>query len=63
MMTRKRSNWGSITNMFNLCTPFNGNALVDITNLFETLIGNFEGIVQYNKDNRQELWRIFFVIV
>jgi len=52
MMTRKRSNWGSITNMFNLCTPFNGNALVDITNLFETLIGNFEGIVQYNKDNR-----------
>lgn len=52
VMTHKRSNWGSITNMFNLCTPFNGNALVDITNLFETLVGNFEGIVQYNKDNR-----------
>jgi len=49
VMTRKRSNWSTITKMFNLCSAFNGNSLVDITNLFEALVGNFEGIVQYNK--------------
>ena len=43
VMTRKRSNWSTITKMFNLCSPFNGNSLVDITNLFEALVGNFEG--------------------
>ena len=47
MMTRKRSNWSTITKMFNLCSAFNGNSLVDITNLFEALVGNFEGNLRF----------------
>lgn len=35
-----------------LCEPFNGDNGNDVANFFETLIGNFEGIVQYNKDNK-----------
>eukprot|EP00088_Acartia_fossae_P038980 TRINITY_DN4052_c1_g3_i2.p1 TRINITY_DN4052_c1_g3~~TRINITY_DN4052_c1_g3_i2.p1 ORF type:complete len:487 (+),score=107.90 TRINITY_DN4052_c1_g3_i2:51-1511(+) len=52
MLVAHRLGWRTLTKMFRLCTPFNGNKLTDITNLYETLIGNFEGIVQYNKDNR-----------
>ena len=37
---------------FRLCSKFDGNNENDVINLFESLVGNFEGIVQYNKDNR-----------
>ncbi|KAG7189469.1 hypothetical protein KM043_017164 [Ampulex compressa] len=39
---------------FNLCNPIDPGSTkrVDISNLYETLASNFAGIVQYNKDNR-----------
>lgn len=39
---------------FNLCDPIDPGHTkrVDISNLYETLASNFAGIVQYNKDNR-----------
>lgn len=40
-----------ITKKFRLCDPISTDPN-DISNLFETLAGNFAGIVQYNKDNR-----------
>ncbi|XP_065160833.1 putative serine protease K12H4.7 [Atheta coriaria] len=45
----------NINQKFNLCDPIeksidNHN---DIANFFEVLAGNFAGVVQYNKDNRQ----------
>lgn len=40
--------------MFKLCDPIENsvNNKLDISNLFETLAGNFAGVAQYNKDNR-----------
>ncbi|RUS86001.1 hypothetical protein EGW08_006213 [Elysia chlorotica] len=38
--------------MFRLCDDIDVNEKNDIANLFSTLAGNFEGVVQYNKDNR-----------
>ncbi len=35
-----------------LCKPLDGTKSEDVATLFEGLIGNFEDIVQYNKDNR-----------
>lgn len=37
---------------FRLCDPLDVSNDLDVANLFETLAGNFEGICQYNKDNR-----------
>jgi len=51
-MTTHRVGWTILTKKFHLCTPFEGNKLADIVSLFEALMGNFEDIVQYNKDNR-----------
>lgn len=44
----------TLTTLFNLCTPIEQsiNNTNDISNFFETLAGNFAGVVQYNKDNR-----------
>ncbi|KAK3589932.1 hypothetical protein CHS0354_034949 [Potamilus streckersoni] len=38
--------------MFYLCDDIDANNQMDIANLFTNLAGNFEGVVQYNKDNR-----------
>ena len=38
--------------LFSLCDPLDVANKLDVANLFETLAGNFEGVVQYNKDNR-----------
>ena len=38
--------------LFKLCDPLDVTDRLDVANLFETLAGNFEGVVQYNKDNR-----------
>lgn len=35
-----------------LCDPLDTSQYVDGANLFSNLAGNFEGVVQYNKDNR-----------
>ncbi|XP_059142067.1 putative serine protease K12H4.7 [Physella acuta] len=41
-----------IKNMFRLCDSIDPNIQNDIANLYSTFAGNFEGVVQYNKDNR-----------
>ena len=51
-LTAHRVGWQMIKKKFKLCSNFDGTNQNDVTNLFESLIGNFEGIVQYNKDNR-----------
>lgn len=38
--------------LFSLCDPLDTTNKLDVANFFETLAGNFEGVVQYNKDNR-----------
>lgn len=38
--------------IFSLCDPLDTSQYVDGSNLFSNLAGNFEGVVQYNKDNR-----------
>lgn len=45
----------SLNDKFKLCTPIQEsiNNPNDIANFFETLSGNFAGVVQYNKDNRK----------
>lgn len=35
-----------------MCDPLDKHKQKDISNLYETLAGNFADIVQYNKDNR-----------
>ncbi|XP_055328720.1 putative serine protease K12H4.7 [Paramacrobiotus metropolitanus] len=37
---------------FQLCTPIDVTVKKDVQNLVESLAGNFEGVVQYNRDNR-----------
>jgi hypothetical protein len=36
-----------------LCDDIDVNSQNDLSNLFTNLAGNFEGVVQYNKDNRK----------
>ncbi|TRY70321.1 hypothetical protein TCAL_08250 [Tigriopus californicus] len=38
--------------LYSLCTPFDSTKKHDMANFFENLVGNFEDVVQYNKDNR-----------
>ena len=51
-LTAHRIGWKLISKQFKLCSSLDGQNKNDVTNLFESLLGNFEGIVQYNKDNR-----------
>ena len=37
---------------FRLCSSIDPSKKFDIASLFETLTGNFENVVQYNRDNR-----------
>ena len=41
-----------IEKAFQLCDKLDPDNDLDVANLFESLAGNFEGVVQYNKDNR-----------
>jgi len=41
-----------IEKSFRLCDQLDVDNDLDVANLFESLTGNFEGVVQYNKDNR-----------
>ncbi|KAH9424548.1 serine-type peptidase [Dermatophagoides pteronyssinus] len=51
-LIKSKNNWPVIEKKFKLCTPFNGTNSLDVSNFFGNLAGNFEGVVQYNKDNR-----------
>ncbi|XP_061194515.1 putative serine protease F56F10.1 [Saccostrea echinata] len=42
----------NVEKMFKLCDPLDTSTYLDGANLFSNLAGNFEGVVQYNKDNR-----------
>lgn len=44
----------NLNKLFRLCDPVEKsiNSPNDIANFFESLAGNFAGVVQYNKDNR-----------
>ena len=44
--------WKALTKSFALCEPLDGTRTMDVRNLFQSLASNFEGVVQYNKDNR-----------
>lgn len=44
--------WRSLTSMFRTCDDFNGTDVNDVMNFVQDLAGNFEGVVQYNRDNR-----------
>ncbi|XP_003742341.1 putative serine protease K12H4.7 [Galendromus occidentalis] len=50
----RRSSWPDIDNEFKTCVPFDGYNSLNLQNFFQTIAGNFEGIVQYNKDQRME---------
>lgn len=41
-----------IFNFQSLCDDIDAENLLDVANLLSNLAGNFEGVVQYNKDNR-----------
>ncbi|XP_054162819.1 putative serine protease K12H4.7 [Oppia nitens] len=44
--------WRTIEKQFKLCDTLNGTVVNDVYNLMQTLASNVEGVVQYNKDNR-----------
>ncbi|XP_076289250.1 putative serine protease K12H4.7 [Lasioglossum baleicum] len=54
IMLRHRIGQRGITQKFSLCDPIDSGYTTrnDISNLYETIASNFAGIVQYNKDNR-----------
>ncbi|CAB4063745.1 unnamed protein product [Lepeophtheirus salmonis] len=41
-----------LSKMFKTCNTLNANKAKDVSTFMESVIGNFEDIVQYNKDNR-----------
>ncbi|XP_017480308.1 PREDICTED: putative serine protease K12H4.7 [Rhagoletis zephyria] len=47
------SRWKEINQLFQLCDPLDATKKLDVSNLVGNLAGNFEGVVQYNKDNRK----------
>ncbi|CAD5116902.1 DgyrCDS5745 [Dimorphilus gyrociliatus] len=51
-MLAKKSDRQLLKKMFKLCADIDMSKNDDVSNLLESLAGNFEGIVQYNKDNR-----------
>ena len=52
-LTSHRVGWSMLTKMFKLCKPFDGKDKANIATLIETLIGNIETVVQYNKDRKE----------
>lgn len=45
--------WEILTKKFRLCDPLDGTNKDDVANFVSAVAGNFEGVVQYNKDNRK----------
>lgn len=52
-LTLHRVGWNLLSKLFRLCSPFDGTDTRDTSNLLESLVGNFEDVIQYNKDNRE----------
>jgi len=55
-LTQHRVGWAMLTKKFKLCKPFDGSKKANIATLMETLLGNFETIIQYNKDKKTGKW-------
>ena len=51
-LTLHRVGWKLMGDLFKTCTPFDGIDSRNVSNIMESIIGNFEDIIQYNKDNR-----------
>jgi len=51
-LLQHRVGWKVLSKKFNLCDQLDGTNENDVANFVQTLAGNFEGVVQYNKDNR-----------
>ena len=47
--------WSSLGKMFRLCQPFDGSR-TGLASLVETLLGNLETVVQYNRDKKTGPW-------
>ncbi|XP_066273343.1 putative serine protease F56F10.1 [Branchiostoma lanceolatum] len=43
----------NLSKLFNLCSPLDVSVANDVANFWSTISGNFMGVVQYNKDNRE----------
>ena len=61
-MLQNPKQWELIEEKFHLCDKLDGNNKLDVSNLMSNLANNFEGVVQYNKDNRQFEVGFIFVI-
>ncbi|KAI1297167.1 putative serine protease K12H4.7 [Halotydeus destructor] len=52
MLLQHPLSWRNLNSMFTLCDPLDGTNVNDVANFVQSLSGNFEGVVQYNRDNR-----------
>lgn len=52
LMAAKRDQWSAIDSKFKTCLPFDSFNRNNLENFFQTVAGNFAGVVQYNKDQR-----------
>jgi len=55
-LTQHRVGWQMLGQKFHLCQPFDGTNKANVATLVETLLGNFETIIQYNKDKKTGKW-------
>jgi len=52
LMATKKDQWQAIDEKFKTCIPFDAFNKNNLENFFQTIAGNFAGVVQYNKDQR-----------
>jgi len=52
-LTMHRVGWSLLSSKMNLCSNLDGTVLADVVSLYQALIGHFEDVVQYNRDNRE----------
>ena len=49
LLAEDRRGWAALEQKFRLCSRLDGGNTEDVANLMEALIGNLEGVVQYNR--------------
>ena len=49
LLAEDRRGWAALAQKFRLCSRLDGGNTEDVANLMEALIGNLEGVVQYNR--------------
>ena len=54
-LTQNTQSWNKLGKMFRLCQPFDGSK-AGLATLVETLLGNLETVVQYNRDKKTGPW-------